>query len=553
MALGRGTPGAGGGLGGAYKPVIRPVVHASTPHTTTSTTTKTTPPWLNTAALTPQEIQDEATSQANAAVAPQVSGLQSQQATYDAQQKAYEAAMTGFYSALAPYMAGISGATSDAYNSAAATMGGIGQGYAGELGKAATNDANEMNAALARAGQTQAITTPNTGALTDAFAATNGGMQGTAFAQEGAAKAADAANRPAIWASQGRDSLTEAISKAVAGDANYADQIRQVYATVPALRDTIVKQIQSAEIDKQKLADDEQNIAFNQKAKVASLNLQASVAAFNEKAKIAGLKLTGERLNLTAQKYAQDTLNSNRNYALALSRVGISEKSLQLKALAQEYKLANGGFTAGQMNRFTSDAALIAQNAHDGFTDAKGKVYKPISYQAAMKEMLASHVPVSIATRYLNQAYPETQRPITPQTMKDYNQMTGVSSKATPFDLTNFAKDYLGVPYKWGGTNPTTGLDCSAFVQALYARVGVKLPRTTQAQVKVGTPVRLNQLKPGDLVFTEPGATGPNHVGVYLGNGQIQESPHTGDVNKIVTLQSFLTGGFVAARRYLHG
>lgn len=114
------------------------------------------------------------------------------------------------------------------------------------------------------------------------------------------------------------------------------------------------------------------------------------------------------------------------------------------------------------------------------------------------------------------------------------------------------AKGYLGTPYKWGGTSRQNGLDCSAFVQAAFKDIGVKLPRTTYEQVKVGHAVGLHELQPGDVIFTEPGHAGPNHEGLYIGHGMVQESPHTGTVNSIIPLKDYLGGGFVAARRYTH-
>jgi hypothetical protein len=112
------------------------------------------------------------------------------------------------------------------------------------------------------------------------------------------------------------------------------------------------------------------------------------------------------------------------------------------------------------------------------------------------------------------------------------------------------ARKYLGIPYQWGGNDPRTGLDCSSFVQQVYAQHGIKLPRDTYDQFKVGQAVGLHNLQAGDAVFTEPGKAGPNHVGLYVGNGMVQESPHTGDVNKTIPLKDFLGGGFVGARRY---
>jgi cell wall-associated NlpC family hydrolase len=91
------------------------------------------------------------------------------------------------------------------------------------------------------------------------------------------------------------------------------------------------------------------------------------------------------------------------------------------------------------------------------------------------------------------------------------------------------AEQYLGVPYQWGGTSPTTGFDCSGFVQHVYGDLGITLPRTSQEQVNVGTPVdSIADAQPGDLVFFEPSASGPGHVGIYIGNGQMIDAPHTG-------------------------
>lgn len=112
------------------------------------------------------------------------------------------------------------------------------------------------------------------------------------------------------------------------------------------------------------------------------------------------------------------------------------------------------------------------------------------------------------------------------------------------------AKSMLGVPYVWGGTNTKSGLDCSAFVQAAYARAGIQIPRTTYAQFAAGTPVALNKIQPGDAVYVEPSKQGPNHTGLYIGNGMVQESPHTGTVNQIVPLAVFLRDGFAGVRRF---
>jgi cell wall-associated NlpC family hydrolase len=105
----------------------------------------------------------------------------------------------------------------------------------------------------------------------------------------------------------------------------------------------------------------------------------------------------------------------------------------------------------------------------------------------------------------------------------------GTTSAVTGASVVADAEQYLGVPYQWGGTSPTTGFDCSGLVQHVYGDLGISLPRTSQEQVTVGTPVAsVADAQPGDLVFFEPSASGPGHVGIYIGNGQMIDAPHTG-------------------------
>jgi cell wall-associated NlpC family hydrolase len=87
------------------------------------------------------------------------------------------------------------------------------------------------------------------------------------------------------------------------------------------------------------------------------------------------------------------------------------------------------------------------------------------------------------------------------------------------------AKKYIGVPYKWGGTSPTTGFDCSGFVQYVFAQNGISLPRISRDQFNTGTSVAFENLKPGDLVFFSIAKNGVvDHDGIYIGNGQFINS-----------------------------
>lgn len=111
----------------------------------------------------------------------------------------------------------------------------------------------------------------------------------------------------------------------------------------------------------------------------------------------------------------------------------------------------------------------------------------------------------------------------------------GVTGDAVVAD----AKKYLGVPYLYGGADPSKGLDCSALVQRAYADLGISLPRTSQEQATVGTPVAsLAQARPGDLICFGNPAT---HIGIYAGDGTMVVAPHTGanvQIQEITTTPS---------------
>ncbi|MEV6956543.1 NlpC/P60 family protein [Streptomyces sp. NPDC051183] len=111
----------------------------------------------------------------------------------------------------------------------------------------------------------------------------------------------------------------------------------------------------------------------------------------------------------------------------------------------------------------------------------------------------------------------------------------------------------LNTPYQWGGTcefpyQGMNGCDCSSLTQMAWGKAGVNLPRTTYDQVHSGTPVAaISQLRPGDLLFSVGSAAVPEHVGMYMGNGQVIEAPRTG-LNVRVKSLSWWQGQIVAMR-----
>ena len=102
--------------------------------------------------------------------------------------------------------------------------------------------------------------------------------------------------------------------------------------------------------------------------------------------------------------------------------------------------------------------------------------------------------------------------------------------KSRAKELLDFGKKFVGTPYKWGGTGPL-GFDCSGFVQYVYRKFGVELPRVSYQQAKYGKRVGLNELRPGDLVAWDTSArnNGADHIALYLGDGLVIHAQKPGD------------------------
>lgn len=97
-------------------------------------------------------------------------------------------------------------------------------------------------------------------------------------------------------------------------------------------------------------------------------------------------------------------------------------------------------------------------------------------------------------------------------------------------DLVEYAKQYLGNPYVWGGTSLTKGADCSGFVLSVFKKFGVSLSHSSGAQSKEGTKISESELQAGDLIFYANSSGKINHVAIYIGGGQVihASSPKTG-------------------------
>lgn len=112
------------------------------------------------------------------------------------------------------------------------------------------------------------------------------------------------------------------------------------------------------------------------------------------------------------------------------------------------------------------------------------------------------------------------------------------NSKASPHLVVKTAKKMLGVKYRYGGTSPGRGFDCSGLVQYSHKAAGISLPRTTGQQFKTTKRISRKYLKAGDLVFFKTSVSrSVSHVGIYLGNNKFIHAPSSGKRVKISSMK----------------
>lgn len=90
------------------------------------------------------------------------------------------------------------------------------------------------------------------------------------------------------------------------------------------------------------------------------------------------------------------------------------------------------------------------------------------------------------------------------------------------------ARTQVGKPYKWGGSTPRAGFDCSGLVYWAYQQNDIKVPRMTKDQAYVGKEISRSALKPGDIVVFSPKWQKGKHTGIYSGRGKFIHSPKKG-------------------------
>lgn len=144
-----------------------------------------------------------------------------------------------------------------------------------------------------------------------------------------------------------------------------------------------------------------------------------------------------------------------------------------------------------------------------------------------------------------------TGTPVSAATLENSANYTAQSSTSKASKIIATAKQYIGVPYVWGGTSPA-GFDCSGLVYYVFRQHGITLNRTAASQYQHGSYVSKSNLRTGDLIFFQNTyKAGISHVGIYIGDGQFIHASSSQGVTISYLSNSYWSGHYYGARRVL--
>lgn len=205
--------------------------------------------------------------------------------------------------------------------------------------------------------------------------------------------------------------------------------------------------------------------------------------------------------------------------SLEQQKATLDEKQKELQKQFQELQQKESEMEVKKAENEAKSLALKAEIATKQEEERLEAERKAAEEEAARLRALQAATPVIQATQ--NNGGGEPQKIIV-------GSGAGTVSSG---DAISTAKQFLGRPYVWGGSNPSTGFDCSGLVQWSYKQAGVSLPRTASQQYLATQRISAGEARVGgDLVFFSYGSGGVAHVGIYLGNNTMIDAQNNGVV-----------------------
>ncbi|MGL4739353.1 MAG: NlpC/P60 family protein, partial [Sarcina sp.] len=252
------------------------------------------------------------------------------------------------------------------------------------------------------------------------------------------------------------------------------------------------------------------------------------------KVKISDLNTGSHTINLTAQGFNPTSTTTNIKSGKNMNKIVYLTADANSVA-SQANNNSNNSSAASQANNNSNNSSAASQaNNNSNNSSAASQANNNSNNSSAASQ----------ANNNSNNSSAASQANNNSNNSSAASQTNNESTAQLQQAIVQYAKTFLGRPYIWGATGPNA-FDCSGLTYYVYKHFGQYIGRTTYTQIDQGTPVSLNNLEPGDLIFWgDPSA--PYHVAIYIGNGQYIQAPKPGET---VDISSWNLDNVCAARR----
>ncbi|CAM3373272.1 NlpC/P60 family protein [Kibdelosporangium persicum] len=289
------------------------------------------------------------------------------------------------------------------------------------------------------------------------------------------------------------------------------------------------------------LADAEENLKTRQGDLAKANSDLAAARGAEDQAKAAMTQVEGKVDEFTSASFRGARLSGISALLVSGSQQDFLDRMSALNVLAVDNSNAMQQMrSAVQAADNARVEAANAQRKAQEATDSAAKLVDEVKQRKAELDKRIKEV-----KQALNRLSPTEKKSLS--TVKDNGAYFGPPGAANTALQAALAK--RGSEYEWGATGPKE-FDCSGLTSWAYNAAGIKLPRTSRMQYKVGRAVAANELQPGDLLFYDDGTGNPDkihHVAIYVGNGKMVDAPTEGQLVDVRSMRG--DGHFIGARR----
>ena len=239
-------------------------------------------------------------------------------------------------------------------------------------------------------------------------------------------------------------------------------------------------------------------------------------------------KVTAETLNVRVEESTDSDVVSLSDVGDVLTVLGLEGNWIKVAVTDEEVGYVSSDYVYVD---YVYETAVTIEEEEAALAAQAEQEAAELAIQQAQEEEETQEVQQAENISQSEQQVVETPSTEAPKAEEPKQEKKSEETASSGQEIADYAVQFVGNPYVYGGTSLTNGADCSGFVQSVYKHFGYSLSRTAASQAGDGTTVSVDSLQPGDLLFYH----GFGHVAIYIGGGQVVHASNASSGIKIST------------------